>query len=88
MRLTLNSAFMSNQHHSPLKLPSDANLSLIMNDSKPKVEEIQYSPNITSNGFPLKNKILGKTAFDPSTTRQNIKQTHHGYEMTRENNGV
>lgn len=88
MRLTLNGAFMSNQQHSPLKLPSDTNLSLIMNDSKLKGEEIHYSPNITSIGFPLKNKSLGKAAFDPSTTRQNFKQTHHGYEMTLENNGI
>jgi hypothetical protein len=46
MRLTLNGAFMNNLHHSPLKLPSDTNLSLMMNEFNPKNDENNY-PQIT-----------------------------------------
>lgn len=87
MRLTLSGAFMNNQHHSPLKLPSDSNISLIMNDAKAKNEENTYASN-TQSTFPLKNRTLGKAAFDPSVTKINFKQTHNGFDMTRENNGV
>ena len=64
-----------------------------MND-KPKAEEItNYAPNISSAGFPMKNKSLGKIAsFEPATTKQNFKLNYPAHlnalEMARENNGV